>query len=55
MKLKINKETIKVMKSAIDGIVEEMKIITDGQVLEEVAVFKMNSREIWRGVKCLER
>ena len=39
-KLKVNVAKRKVMRSAIDGIVDEMNIMIDGQVLEEMAVFK---------------
>ena len=38
-KLKVNVAKSKVMRSASDGIVGEMNIMMDGQVLEEVAVF----------------
>ena len=39
-KLKVNVVKSKVMRSARDGIVGEMNIIMDGQVLEEVDIFK---------------
>ena len=39
-KLKVNVAKGKVMRSARDGIVGEMNIVMDGQVLEEVAFFK---------------
>mgnify|MGYP001951562842 FL=1 len=39
-KLKVNLSESKVMRSARDGMVGEMNIRMDGEVLEEVAVFK---------------
>ena len=39
-KLKVNKAKSKVMRSARNGIVGKMNIMIDGQVLEEVGIFK---------------
>ena len=39
-KLKVNLAKSKVMRSASDGMVGEMNTMMDGEVLEEVAVFK---------------
>ena len=39
-KLKVNLVKSKVIRSVRDGMVGEMNIMMDGEVLEEVAVFK---------------
>ena len=38
--MKVNLAKSNVMRSARDGMVGEMNIMIDGEVLEEVAVFK---------------